>query len=153
MRTEENQIPILVYAVVSSVSVWLAYAVQESWFGALMPWMALPADQFEPLNRPFSFALFGLYGVIGALLGALVSLFARDRARGIGTKVVRRSRLMIKLRACRVFRVPSGVRRNCRQVVSVSNWERVESVIRSSTLRTVELLTWCPSLRRSPAIL
>jgi arylsulfatase A-like enzyme len=56
---------------------WLAYAVVETAFTVLVPWIAIPAYEYRESNWAFSALLFVLYPAAGALFGAAFALISR----------------------------------------------------------------------------
>ncbi|NNE44285.1 MAG: sulfatase-like hydrolase/transferase, partial [Gemmatimonadetes bacterium] len=63
-------------AVLGAVA-WVVYAVAETVFSSLVPWIAKPGYAYSPVHRGFTLLLFGLYPVLGAIAGALCAAALR----------------------------------------------------------------------------
>jgi hypothetical protein len=63
-------------------TLWLAYAVVESWMLGIVPWLRQPAHTYRPLHIGMTVLLFVVYPLAGMISGAVAArLFADDVLR------------------------------------------------------------------------
>jgi len=59
-------------------TLWLAYAVVESWMLGIVPWLRQPAHTYRPLHAGMTALLFVVYPLAGAVAGAVAARLSAD---------------------------------------------------------------------------